>query len=35
MNTLMGNGEEDIDPAGGNVEGSPRVKISKGQEVRI
>jgi anaerobic selenocysteine-containing dehydrogenase len=35
MNTLMGNGEEDIDPAGGNVEGSPHVKISKGQEVRI
>lgn len=29
FNTLIGSGEEDIDPAGGNVEGSPRVKISK------
>jgi anaerobic selenocysteine-containing dehydrogenase len=29
MNTLMGNTEEDIDPMGGNVEGSPRVKITK------
>jgi anaerobic selenocysteine-containing dehydrogenase len=29
FNVLMGNGEDDIDPMGGNVEGSPRVKVYK------
>jgi hypothetical protein len=29
FNVLMGSGEDDIDPMGGNVEGSPRVKVYK------